>query len=146
MDKILVINGPNLNLLGKREPEIYGDHSLEELNENLKDLAEDLQLELVFYQSNVEGELINYLHEHGPNVDGIIFNPGALTHYSYALRDAVAGIGTATVEVHLSNVFSREEFRGKSVIAPVCVGSITGFGFYGYAMAVSFFADILNEE
>ena len=146
MAKILVINGPNLNLLGKREPEIYGEHSLEELNENLKDLAEDLQLELVFYQSNVEGEIINYLHEHGPNVDGIIINPGALTHYSYALRDAVAGIGTATVEVHLSNVFSREEFRGKSVIAPVCVGSITGFGFYGYAMAVSFFADILEEE
>lgn len=146
MANLLIINGPNLNLLGKREPEIYGDHSLAELNENLNDLAADLKMNLTFFQSNSEGEIIDYLHQHGPDADGIIINPGALTHYSYAVRDAISGIGTATVEVHLSNVFNREEFRGKSVIAPVCVGSITGFGFYGYAMAVSFFADILNEE
>ncbi|KAA3636885.1 MAG: type II 3-dehydroquinate dehydratase [Calditrichaeota bacterium] len=146
MAKILVVNGPNLNLLGKREPEIYGSKTLEELNQHLSNLAAELGLELEFYQSNIEGELINFIHDKGFDCGGMIINPGAYTHYSYAIRDAISSVGLKTVEVHLSNIHDREEFRTKSVIAPVCEGSIVGFGFYGYAMALSYFSDNLKKD
>lgn len=141
MPRILVVNGPNLNLLGKREPEMYGTQSLDELNQRLADMAKELGVEVEFFQSNSEGELIDYLHREGESADGLIINPGALTHYSYALRDAITAVEIETVEVHLSNIYSRERFRHRSVIAAVCVGHLVGFGFYGYAMALSYFAD-----
>lgn len=146
MAKILVVNGPNLNLLGKREPEIYGDRTLEDLNGKLVELAGELEIELEFFQSNSEGAVIDFVQEKGPDAAGMIINPGALSHYSYALRDAIAAVGVDTVEVHLSNIYSREEFRQQSVIAPVCCGHVVGFGFYGYAMALSYFADISEGE
>lgn len=146
MSDILIVNGPNLNLLGSREIEIYGKQTLEELNQNLSELAKKLDLKLKFFQSNSEGELIDYLHKEGPSARGIIINPGALTHYSYALRDAIAGIGTETIEVHISNIYAREEFRRHSVIAPVCSGHVSGFGYYGYALALSYFADISEKK
>ena len=144
--KILVVNGPNLNLLGKREPDIYGDSSLEDLNDHLKELADDLDMEIIFFQSNSEGEMIDFIHTEGFEADGMVINPGALTHYSYSLRDAISAGGIDTVEVHLSNIHDREEFRDKSVIAPVCLGQITGLGYYSYAMALSFFADTEEKE
>ncbi len=141
MPKILVINGPNLNLLGKREPEVYGTTTLDELNNRLQNVADDLKVELTFFQSNSESAIIDFIHDNGFEADGIIINPGALTHYSYALRDAISAVETPTVEVHISNIYSREEFRHKSVIAPICIGHVVGFGYYGYAMALSYFAD-----
>lgn len=146
MPRILIINGPNLNLIGTREPNTYGTTPLAEMNDRLTQLAADLKLEVRFFQSNSEGGLIDYLHTEGPSADGVIINPGALSHYSYALRDAIAAVGTATVEVHITNVFAREPFRQHSVVAPVCQGQIAGFGFYGYAMALSFFADTGQTE
>jgi 3-dehydroquinate dehydratase-2 len=145
MINLLVVNGPNLNLLGVREPEIYGNQSLSELNEKLQELADDLNVKLTFFQSNSEGEIIDFIHEKGFKADGMIINPSALTHYSYAIRDAIASVKISAVEVHLSNIHSREEFRKKSLIAPVCLGQITGLGYYGYAMALSFLADTLNK-
>lgn len=139
---ILIINGPNLNLLGSRETDIYGGQTLKELNGGLLQLARQLKLNLKFFQSNHEGEIIDFLHKEGAKSSGIIINPGALTHYSYAIRDAIAAVETETIEVHISNVLAREEFRKTSVIAPVCTGSICGFGYFGYAMALSYFADI----
>lgn len=141
MPEILVVNGPNLNLLGKRQPDIYGKTSLEELNTKLKEIAGELGLNLVFFQSNCEGEIIDFLHKNGFGASGLIINPGALTHYSYALRDAISAVGIDTVEVHMSNIHAREKFRRRSVITPVCNGSLTGFGAYGYVMALSYFAD-----
>lgn len=141
MSKILVVNGPNLNLLGKREPQVYGTSSLDKLNKRLEQMATELNTELVFFQSNHEGELIDFIHREAPNADGLVINPGALTHYSYALRDAISAVDIEAVEVHMSNIYGREEFRRKSVIAPVCQGTLAGFGFYGYAMALSYFAD-----
>lgn len=146
MSKILVINGPNLNLLGKREPEIYGKATLDELNKRLSQAAADMRLEVEFLQSNSEGKLIDFIQDNGPSADGIIINPGALTHYSYALRDAIASISTETIEVHLSNVYARERFRHRSVIAAVCTGHLVGFGYYGYAMALSYFADLSEKK
>lgn len=146
MRKILVVNGPNLNLLGKREPEVYGTDTLDELNGRLQDMAGKMNLELVFFQSNAESELIDFLHREGFNADGLVINPGALTHYSYALRDAIAAVAIEAVEVHMSNIYTREEFRHKSVIAAVCRGHLVGFGFYGYAMALSYFADTKSES
>jgi 3-dehydroquinate dehydratase-2 len=130
-----------LNLLGRREPEIYGSDTLEGLNAKLLKIAAEMGLELAFFQSNSEGALIDYIHKAGIEADGIIINPGALTHYSYALRDAIASVDTETVEVHMSNLYGREDFRHKSVIAAICVGQIVGFGLYSYAMALSYFAD-----
>ncbi len=146
MPRILVINGPNLNLLGKREPDVYGSETLEDLNAMLSEIATEMGLELAFFQSNSEGALIDYIHEDGIEADGIIINPGALTHYSYALRDAITSVDTDTVEVHMSNLYDREDFRHKSVIAPVCVGQVVGFGLYSYAMALSYFADSAERE
>jgi 3-dehydroquinate dehydratase-2 len=145
MPRILVVNGPNLNLLGKREPEIYGTKTLDELNAKLADMAKELGIEISFYQSNSESEIINYLQKEGFQADGLIINPGAFTHYSYALRDAITSVGIYAIEIHMSNIYAREEFRHKSVIAPACIGHLVGFGFYGYAMALSYFADTIRK-
>ncbi|AGL02034.1 type II 3-dehydroquinate dehydratase [Desulfoscipio gibsoniae] len=134
--KILIMNGPNLNLLGKREPGVYGTGSLAEINASLQQLAQTLGVGIGFMQSNHEGALIDGLHSAGDEYDAVIFNPGALTHYSYALRDAVAAIDIPVVEVHISNIHAREEFRRLSVIAPVAAGQISGFGVLGYQLAL----------
>jgi 3-dehydroquinate dehydratase II len=132
--KIQIINGPNLNLLGKREPETYGKQSFEDYFVQLKSRFPDVELH--YYQSNVEGELINKLHEVGFAFAGIVLNAGAYTHTSIALHDAIAAIKTPVIEVHISNVYAREEFRHKSLITSKCIGLITGFGMDGYAMAI----------
>jgi len=134
--KIQIINGPNLNLLGKREPETYGKQSFEEYLSVLKSQFPDIELH--YYQSNVEGEIINKLHEVGFSFDGIILNAGAYTHTSLAIHDAIAAIKTRVVEVHISNVYAREEFRHKSLITSKCVGLITGFGMESYAMGIQY--------
>ncbi|PWW30524.1 3-dehydroquinate dehydratase [Cytobacillus oceanisediminis] len=136
MRKILLLNGPNLNLLGKREPGVYGNETLKNLEENITSLGGAHQIEVSCFQSNHEGELIDRLHlANEDGTKGIIFNPGAFTHYSYAIRDAIAGIQVPVIEVHISNVHSREEFRHTSVIAPVAHGQIVGLGFKGYELA-----------
>ena len=135
--KILIANGPNLNLVGKREPGIYGNVSLEEFLTALKSLHPDSHIEILF--SNHEGELIDAVHAHGFDSDGIILNPGGLTHTSVALRDAVAAIKTPVVEVHISNPEARESFRHKSLISGVCAGKISGLGLEGYRLALEFF-------
>jgi 3-dehydroquinate dehydratase II len=137
--KIQIINGPNLNLLGKREPSVYGNQSFEDFFETLKTRFKDLELH--YYQSNVEGEIVNKLHEVGFTFDGIIINAGAYTHTSVAIHDALGAIKTPAVEVHISNVYAREEFRHKSLITSKCIGMLTGFGMEGYAMALSFLKD-----
>jgi len=136
--KIQIINGPNLNLLGKRETSIYGSQSFEDFLEKLK--ARFPAIELHYYQSNVEGEIVNKLHEVGFTFDGIVLNAGAYTHTSIAIHDAVGGITTPVVEVHISNIHAREEFRHKSLITSKCVGMLTGFGMEGYAMALGYLA------
>jgi 3-dehydroquinate dehydratase II len=135
--KIQIINGPNLNLLGKRETSIYGDQSFEEFLETLK--ASYPGIDLSYHQSNVEGELINKIHEVGFSYDGIILNAGAYTHTSIAIHDAIGAIKTPVIEVHISNVYAREEFRHKSLITSKCIGLLTGFGMQGYALAIEFF-------
>ncbi|SDW96076.1 3-dehydroquinate dehydratase [Lutibacter oricola] len=135
--KILVLNGPNLNLLGKREPEIYGSETFEDYFNNLVKKYADVELH--YYQSNVEGELINKLHEVGFDFDGIIFNAGAYTHTSVAIGDAIKGITTPVIELHISNVHSREEFRHVSYISPVAKGVIAGFGMQSYELALQSF-------
>jgi 3-dehydroquinate dehydratase-2 len=135
--KIIIINGPNLNLLGIREPNVYGSQTFEEY---FITLVENYSyIELIYYQSNVEGELINKIQETGFTYDGIILNAGGYTHTSVALRDAIAAIKTPVIEVHISNVFAREEFRHNSLIAPKCKGSISGFGLDSYRLAVESF-------
>jgi len=141
--KIQIINGPNLNLLGKRETSIYGNQSFEDFFEELKKRFPSIELH--YYQSNVEGEIINKLHEVGFSFDGIIINAGAYTHTSVAIHDAIGGIKTPTVEVHISNVYAREEFRHKSLITSKCIGMMTGFGMEGYAMALEFFQKHLKQ-
>jgi len=135
--KIAIINGPNLNLLGKREPGIYGNEPFEDYFEKLKVLFADVELE--YYQNNSEGNIIDILHEIGFTYDGILLNAGAYTHYSIAIRDAIAAIKTPVLEIHISNVHAREEFRHKSVIAPVCKGMIAGLGMKGYALGINYF-------
>jgi 3-dehydroquinate dehydratase-2 len=132
--RIQIINGPNLNLLGVREPEIYGRHGFEEYLQVLRDTFSGVQLD--YYQSNVEGELINKIHEVGFDYDGIVLNAGAYTHYSIALLDAIKGVSTPVIEVHISNVHKREEFRHHSVISSACLGVICGFGLDSYRLAV----------
>ncbi len=135
---IAIINGPNLNLLGKREPEVYGHQSFEDYFVQLK--AEFPYISFTYYQSNVEGELINQLQQVGFSADGIIFNPGGFTHTSVAIGDAIAAISSPVIEVHISNIFAREDFRKISHISAQCKGTITGLGMKGYALAVEYFA------
>lgn len=137
MKKILILNGPNLNLLGKREPEVYGKNSFEEFYQGL--VHRHTNAFISHYQSNVEGELINKLHEAGFEFDGIIFNAGGYTHTSVAIADAVAAINTPVIEVHISNVYAREEYRHQSLMAKNCVGIITGLGMQGYELALEYF-------
>jgi len=134
--KFLVLNGPNLNLLGLREPGIYGSKTLTDLEQDLLVFAENEQIEIVCFQSNHEGDLIDAIHEAVNQYDGIVINPGAFTHYSYAIRDAIASIQLPVIEVHISNVHTREEFRHTSVTAPVTMGQIIGLGFIGYNLAI----------
>lgn len=136
MKKIQIINGPNLNLLGKREPSVYGSKGFDEYFGELKKRFGDCDIQ--YYQSNVEGEIINKLHEVGFSFDGVVLNAGAYTHTSVAIHDAIASIKTPVVEVHISNVYAREEFRHVSLITSKCVGLITGFGLEGYAMAIGY--------
>ncbi len=134
--KVQIINGPNLNLLGKREPDVYGSETFEAFFETLKKRFPDTELH--YFQSNVEGEIINKLHEIGFGFDGIILNAGAYTHTSVAIHDAIVAINTRVAELHISNVYAREEFRHKSLITSKCVGMVTGFGMEGYAMALTY--------
>ena len=143
--KILVINGPNLNLLGEREPNIYGDESLKAINDELYAVAQNLGHEISFFQSNSEGSIIDSIHAARLDYAGIVLNAGAYTHYSYAIHDAIAAIKIPVIEVHLSNISSRDEFRKKSVIAPACAGSIAGFGKFSYMLAIQAL-DYLFEE
>lgn len=138
--KLLILNGPNLNRLGKREPEVYGVETLADIEAKLEKIASLQQVETTFFQSNSESALIDKIHDaEDGDVDGIIFNPGAFTHYSIALRDAIASVNVPVIEIHISNIHSREPFRQKSVLAPVCIGQLTGFGTDGYELALQAF-------
>jgi 3-dehydroquinate dehydratase II len=140
MKRVVVVNGPNLNLLGKREPHIYGTQSQEDLKQVIQDRAVKLDFEVSFFQSNDEGELIDFLQKEGPGSAGIVINPGALSHYSLALYDCLQALALPVVEVHLSNIHAREEFRSRSVTARAARGVITGLGFAGYELALEFLA------
>jgi 3-dehydroquinate dehydratase-2 len=134
--KILFLNGPNLNLLGKREPDVYGHATLADIETQVRERAKDLGVKVDFRQSNVEGELVNWIQEAKGTFEVIVLNAAAYTHTSIALRDAIAAVGVPTIEIHLSNIHAREKFRQKSLIAPVCCGQITGFGQESYILAL----------
>ncbi len=136
MKKYLVINGVNLNMLGVREPDVYGKNTLTDLEALVSEKAKKLGVEISFFQSNFEGEIVEKIHSALGKYDGIIINPGAFTHYSYAIRDALGSVKIPTVEVHISNIHKREEFRHTSVIVPECIGQICGLGFKGYELAL----------
>lgn len=143
--KILVINGPNLDLLGVREKNIYGEKSYRDLLKLINEKACELGVEVDIVQSNIEGEIINNIHRvYDENFDGIIINPAAYTHYSIAIYDALKAVCVPSVEVHISNINSREEYRRKSVTAPACIGQICGFGFFGYIMALEAIVKIIK--
>jgi 3-dehydroquinate dehydratase II len=145
MTKILVLHGPNLNMLGTREPEIYGKTTLAQINDRLYRLADSLESEVEALQSNSESELIDIIQKKGAAIDGLIVNLGAYTHYSIALRDAIAWFSKPTIEVHISNIYAREPFRHTSVTAPVCRGLITGLGWRGYLLALEALVGFLHE-
>lgn len=134
--KILILNGPNLNLLGTREPDKYGAQTLEDIENFVKDKAQKFKIDVDFEQSNIEGEIVNQIQNAKGFYDGIIINPAAYTHTSIAIRDAILAVNIPTVEIHLSNIYNREEFRQKSFIAPVCIGQISGFGASSYKLAL----------
>ncbi len=142
MKRILIVNGPNLNLLGQREPHIYGTKSLADLTKALRAKARELNVQVSFFQSNHEGELIDFLQKEAPGSLGIVINPGALSHYSLALFDCLQAIAVPAVEVHISNINAREEFRSKSVTARAARGVITGLGFTGYLLAMEYLLDL----
>ncbi len=144
--KILVLNGPNINLLGKREPDVYGKKDYDALCEYIKKEAVTIGVEVDVMQNNVEGELVNILHDADENYDGVVMNPGAYTHYSIALKDAISGILVPVVEVHLSNIHAREEFRKTSVTASSCVGQISGFGFMSYILGITAVKDYISNQ
>jgi 3-dehydroquinate dehydratase-2 len=143
--KIIVINGPNLNLLGTREKSIYGEKTLDDINSILSKFAENNSAEIIFFQSNIEGEIIDFIQKN-KNFHGLVINPGAYTHTSIAIRDAIAAVSIPSVEVHLSNIYSREEFRKHSYIAPVCIGQISGFGIYSYVLGLEAVINFLKER
>ena len=140
--KIMVLNGPNLNMLGVREPEVYGNQTYTDLENRIESYCKENGIEVTVLQSNCEGELIDFIHHALGNYDGIVINPGAYTHYSYAIHDALSSVNIPAIEVHISNIHKREEFRHKSVTAPACIGQICGLGFRGYLLAI----DYLSEE
>jgi len=145
MDRILVLNGPNLNLLGERDPEHYGSKTLEEINSGLASQAAEMAVDIAFFQSNHEGDLIDRIHAERATCRGIIINPGALTHYSYAIRDALETVDLPTVEVHLSDIYAREDWRRVSVISPVAWKSIVGKGPAGYTQALRELVEYLRS-
>ena len=146
MRKILVLHGPNLNLLGQREPEVYGHLTLKDINQELVEAGNELGVTVETFQSNSEGELVDALQQAGSEKDGVVFNPGGYTHTSVALRDAIAAIAIPVVEVHISNVFAREEFRHHSILAPVCLGKITGFGWQSYLLGMQALVMTFEKE
>ncbi|MCF6248375.1 MAG: type II 3-dehydroquinate dehydratase [Desulfobacula sp.] len=147
LKSVCVMNGPNLNMLGKREPEVYGSLTLEDINKGLKKSAGPLALDVEFFQSNHEGEIVDKIHAlFESNTQGIIINPGAFTHTSVALRDALLLLPCPIIEIHLSNIYKRESFRHKSLVADIARGQISGFGHFGYQMALSAMADMINES
>lgn len=147
MTKILVLNGPNLQLLGTRKREVYGSVTLEEIRQNLNDIALELGVELDFYQSNHEGDLVDRIgNAKKENIDGIVINPAAYTHTSIAIRDAIEGVSIPAIEIHLSNIHAREEFRHKSMTAPVCIGQIAGLGPEGYQWALRALVNYLKAN
>jgi len=143
--KIVVIQGPNLNMLGVREQNIYGPMKLEQIHAQMQDVASQNGVEIEFFQSNLEGELVDKIQECYGEAQGIIINPAAYTHTSIAIRDAISAVSIPTIEVHISNVYRREEFRQKNLIAPVCASSIIGFGPFGYHLAMMGMLQIMNE-
>ena len=146
MTRILVLNGPNINVLGRRNPSIYGVKTLDEVNRLISEKADSLGVEVFFYQSNVEGALIDRIQESWGNIDGIVINPGALTHYGYSLKDALIDAVVPVIEVHLGNIHAREEWRRHSVVADIARGQIAGFGWRSYTSALEIIAGIIEEE
>ena len=146
MTRILVLNGPNLNMLGRRDPSVYGARTLDDINDELSKLAASLGVEVDFYQSNLEGQLVDCIQQNWSAAQGIIINPGALTHYGISLKDALIDCGLPVIEVHLSNIHAREQWRRHSVISDIARGQIAGFGWKSYTAALELMASLLEEE